>query len=125
MRNLILFVCTIILIGACKKKKDDPNPPGTLNQWDGRSRIEGTMVDHKDPAFVWAGNTYEDRLHTSGTNTDSLVSKDFNLATNKYFTDWNPVSVCCSIITNIPLIYRGDYKHNIPDNYFDDEQLIK
>lgn len=76
MRIFILFICTIILFGACKKKKDDTPPPGNLNQWDGRYRLEGSMVDSHDPAFVWAGNTYEYRLHTSGTNTDSLVSKD-------------------------------------------------
>lgn len=74
MRNLILFVCTFVLITACKKKKDDTTP--NINQWDGRYRVEGSMVDNVEPANVWAGNIYEYRLHTSGTNTDSLVSKD-------------------------------------------------
>ncbi len=76
MRYLILFVCTIAMIGGCKKNKDTTTPPATLNQWDGRYRIEGAMVDNKNPAFVWAGDTYEYSLHTSSTTTDSLVSKD-------------------------------------------------
>lgn len=75
MRNLILFLCTIAAIWACKKN-NDTTPPGALNQWDGRYRMEGTMVDSHNPAFVWAGNIYEYKLYTSGTNTDSLVSND-------------------------------------------------
>ena len=75
MRKLILFVFAIAALGACKKKKDDTTtPPATRNQWDGRYRMEGTMTDHTNPANGWMNNTYEYKLQTSGTNTDSLVS---------------------------------------------------
>lgn len=75
MRNLILFVGLLVLVGACKKRKDDPDPSGTRNQWDARYRIEGTMTDHSNPAYGWMNNTYEYTLQTSSTTSDSLVSK--------------------------------------------------
>lgn len=74
MRNLILFVCVLVLAGACKKKKDDPDPSGTRNQWDALYRIEGTMTDHSNPAYGWMNNTYEYTLQTSSPTSDSLVS---------------------------------------------------
>lgn len=74
MRNLILFVSVLVLVGACKKKKDDLGPSGTRNQWDARYRVEGTMTDHSNPAYGWMNNTYEYTLQTSGPASDSLVS---------------------------------------------------
>jgi hypothetical protein len=74
MRNLILFAGVLLLVGACKKKKDDPAPSGTRNQWDARYRIEGTMTDHSNPAFGWMNNTYEYTLQTSSPTSDSLIS---------------------------------------------------
>ena len=74
MRNVILSVCFLIAVGACKKKKDDTTPTPTRNQWDGKYRMEGTMTDHSNPAFGWKDNSYEYTLQTSGTTSDSLVA---------------------------------------------------
>lgn len=71
MRSLFFILVAFIIMPACKKSKT--TPASTLNQWDGRYRMEGTMTDHTNPAYGWMNNTYEYSLQTSGTNTDSLV----------------------------------------------------
>jgi len=79
MRNLILLLSTILLVVSCKKDKGSNPPPGNLNPWDGRYRIEGTMIDHADPSFEWAGDTYIYSLQTSGANTDSVISENLGM----------------------------------------------
>ncbi|MBL7702410.1 MAG: hypothetical protein JNM14_09175 [Ferruginibacter sp.] len=76
MHSLLFILAAIVIMPACKKSKT--TPASNLNQWDGRYRMEGTMTDHTNPAFGWMNNTYEYSLHTSGTNTDSVVSKTLN-----------------------------------------------
>lgn len=76
MRSLLFILAAIIIMPACKKSKI--TPASTLNQWDARYRMEGTMTDHTNPAFGWMNNTYEYSLHTNSSNTDSLVSKSLN-----------------------------------------------
>jgi len=77
IRSILFIVAAMLMFNACKKSKT--TPASTLNQWDGRYRMEGTMTDHSNPAFVWMNNTYEYSLHTSSANTDSLVSKSLNM----------------------------------------------
>ena len=77
LKNLLLLSVLVITIGACKKKKDDAIS-SDRNQWDGRYRMEGTMTDHSNTAFVWKDNSYEYTLQTSGAATDSLVSNDLS-----------------------------------------------
>lgn len=76
MHSVLFILAAFIIMPACKKSKT--TPASTLNPWDGRYRMEGTMTDHTNPAFGWMNNTYEYSLHTSGPNTDSLVSKTLN-----------------------------------------------
>lgn len=76
MYSLFFILAAFIIMPACKKSTT--TPASTLNQWDGRYRMEGTMTDHSNPAFVWMNNTYEYSLQTSSANTDSLVSKSLN-----------------------------------------------
>lgn len=76
IRSILFILAAIVMLNACKKSKT--TPASTLNQWDARYRMEGTMTDHTNPAFGWMNNTYEYSLHTSGTNTDSLVFKTLN-----------------------------------------------
>lgn len=79
VRILLLLFVIVLTTGACKKKKNDSPPPSsTRNQWDGRYRMEGTMTDHSNAAFVWKDNTYQYTLQTSGTTTDSLVSDNLS-----------------------------------------------
>lgn len=77
IRSLLFILAAFIIMPACKKSKT--TPASTLNQWDARYRMEGTMTDHTNPANGWMNNTYEYSLHTSGTNTDSLVCKALNM----------------------------------------------
>lgn len=77
LRSVFFILVAMLVFNACKKSKT--TAPSTLNQWDGRYRMEGTMTDHSNPAFHWMNNTYEYSLQTSSANTDSLVSKTLNL----------------------------------------------
>lgn len=76
IRSILLILAATVMLHACKKSKTTPT--STLNPWDGKYRMEGTMTDHSNPAFGWMNNTYEYSLQTSGANTDSLVSKSLN-----------------------------------------------
>lgn len=81
--KILKFLIPVAMVAAlmsCKKDKEEtPDPPDpTNNPWDGRYRIEGSMTDMKDPAFVWAGNTYEYRLETNSATQVTLYSKDLN-----------------------------------------------
>jgi len=77
IRSILFVLAAMLMLNACKKSKT--TPASTLNQWDGRYRMEGTMTDHTNPANHWMNNTYEYSLHTSGANTDSLVCKALNM----------------------------------------------
>jgi len=74
IRSILLIMAAIVTLHACKKSKttSPPTPPSGLNPWDGKYRFEGTLTDHKEPAFVWPGNTYEYTLETKST-TQVLV----------------------------------------------------
>jgi hypothetical protein len=80
IRQLLLLSATFVLLYACSKKKDAVNPPSTLNPWDGKYRLEGTLVDAKDPAFVWPGNTYLYNVETLSATQIQLISIDLGFA---------------------------------------------
>lgn len=78
-RFLSFFCAAILLLNACSKSKDDPAQPGN-NPWDARYRMEGTLTDHKEPVYVWPGNTYEYSLETVSATEVKLISKDLAMA---------------------------------------------
>ena len=78
IRLLMLIPVALLLLNSCSKKKDPINP--TLNPYDGKYRIEGTLTDHKDPSFVWPGNTYLYRLETLSPTQIQLISVDLGIA---------------------------------------------
>lgn len=97
IEKIVFFVMIAFVVGACKKTKEDAAT--SRNQWDGRYRLEGTMIDHVNPAFRWKDNTYQYTLQTSGNNTDSLVSNDLgfpgiviaNMANATYYSKFGLV----------------------------------
>ena len=79
MKIHVLILLSALLMFSCKKSKTD-EPPGTLNPWDGKYRLEGTLVDAKDPAFVWPGNTYLYNVETLSATQVQLISIDLGFA---------------------------------------------
>lgn len=95
MKKVLFVLFSSMILFACKKTKDSPNPPGSSrNQWDGRYRLEGTMTDFVNADFRWKDNSYQYTLQSSGTASDSLVSNDLgfpgiviaNLANATYYS---------------------------------------
>jgi hypothetical protein len=81
IRSIILIMAALVTLHACKKSKTTPPaPPNTLNPWDGKYRMEGTLTDHKDAAFVWPGNTYLYDMVTTSPTQIQLISKDLGIA---------------------------------------------
>ncbi len=79
--NRLLFILMVMLsLHSCKKSKTTTPPTSTLNPWDGKYRMEGTLVDAKDPAFVWPGNTYLYDMETLSATQVKVISKDLNIA---------------------------------------------
>ncbi|MFZ1453147.1 MAG: hypothetical protein WAT20_10610 [Ferruginibacter sp.] len=78
MKTLSIFCLSVLIIisGACKKSKTPAAAPGSLSPIDARYRMEGTLTDFKDPAFVWPGNIYEYSLETISLTQVKLISKD-------------------------------------------------
>jgi hypothetical protein len=76
----LLFIVAATLIFSCKKKPDEQPAPSTLNPWDGKYRFEGTLTDHKDPAFVWPGNTYLYNLETMSPTQVKVISVNLGIA---------------------------------------------
>lgn len=74
----ILGLLLIMAASSCKKSKD-ADPASNLSLIDARYRMEGTMTDAKDPAFIWPGNTYEYSLETITLTQVKLISKDLSL----------------------------------------------
>lgn len=58
------------------KKSGTATTSGTLNPWDGRYRMEGTLVDATEPVITWPGDTYEYSVVTTSATQIKLVSKD-------------------------------------------------
>lgn len=83
MKTRLIFCLSALIVlsysYSCKKSKDD-TPASTLSPIDARYRMEGTLTDHKDPTFVWPGDTYEYSLETISTTQVKLISKDLGIA---------------------------------------------
>jgi hypothetical protein len=81
IRAILFILAAIIMLNACKKSKT--TPASTLNPWDGQYRVEGTLVDHKDPAFVWPGSNGDTGLYNMETVSSTqikLISKKLAFA---------------------------------------------
>lgn len=78
-RLILCLTTAIILFCSCKKSKTI-TPTSTLSPIDARYRMEGTLTDHQNPAFVWPGNTYEYSLETISTTQVKLISKDLGFS---------------------------------------------
>lgn len=79
MKTKLLVVAALFTVLCSCSKKDDDNDDTTLNPWDGRYRLEGTLTDHTEPVITWPGNTYEYRLETNSPTQVTLVSKDLGI----------------------------------------------
>lgn len=79
IRYIIFFLAIISAICSCKKSEKE-EPDNNLNPWDGKYRLEGTLTDTKDPAFVWPGNTYLYNLETLSASQVTLISLDLGIA---------------------------------------------
>jgi len=77
IRFIILLSAALLLMVSCKKSK--PTAPTGNNPWDGKYRMEGTLTDHKEPVFVWPGNTYLYNLVTISPTQIKLVSIDLGI----------------------------------------------
>lgn len=78
--NGILLLTVLLLAGAsCKKSKQQETTSG-LNPWDGKYRLEGTLVDNKEPVYVWPGNTYLYNLETLSATQVKLISVNLGIA---------------------------------------------
>ncbi len=73
--RLILCLTALIILSCSCKKSKTTTPASTLSLIDARYRMEGTLTDAKDPAFVWPGNTYEYSLETITLTQVKLISK--------------------------------------------------
>lgn len=73
------FLSLLLISSSCKKSKD-PAPASNLSLIDARYRMEGSMTDAKDPAFVWPGNIYEYSLETITLTQVKMISKDLGLS---------------------------------------------
>jgi hypothetical protein len=80
IRLLIFIPVTLVLLYSCSKKSNTADPPSTLNPWDGKYRMEGTLTDHQNGAFVWPGNTYLYNLETLSATQIKLISIDLGFA---------------------------------------------
>lgn len=78
--RLILFILAATLMLYSCKKSSTAAPASTLNPWDGKYRLEGTLTDAKDPAFVWPGNTYLYNLETLSSTQVKLISINLGFA---------------------------------------------
>ncbi len=79
MKTKLLVVAALFtVLCSCSKKEDDADDT-TINPWDGRYRIEGTLTDHTEPAITWPGNTYEYWLETNSPTQVTLVSKNLGI----------------------------------------------
>jgi hypothetical protein len=78
-RLIFCLMALIVLSCSCKKSKNT-TPSSTLSLIDARYRLEGTLTDAKDPAFVWPGNTYEYSLETITLTQVKLISKNLGFA---------------------------------------------
>jgi hypothetical protein len=79
IRSALFVSAALILLYSCKKN-NSTTPPSTLNPWDGKYRLEGMLVDAKDPAFVWPGNTYLYNVETLSATQIQLTSIDLGFA---------------------------------------------
>ncbi len=77
MRTLLVVLAFATLTISCKKSKDDTS---TTNPLDGKYRMEGTLTDNKDAAYVWPGNTYLYTLETLSPTQVKLMSIDLGIA---------------------------------------------
>jgi len=77
-RLILLVSAAILLLTSCKKSST--TPASTLNPWDGKCRLEGTLTDAKNPAFVWPGNTYLYNVETLSPTQIQLISIDLGIA---------------------------------------------
>lgn len=80
IRSIVFILVTLVMLNACKKSKENTTPPSTLNPWDGKYRMEGTLADAKDPAFMWPGNIYLYNAETLSATQIQLISKDLGFA---------------------------------------------
>jgi hypothetical protein len=76
----LFFISVVMLVSVSCKKSKTTTPASNLNPWDGKYRMEGTMTDYKDPAFVWPGNTYLYDMETVSATQIRVISKDLGIA---------------------------------------------
>ncbi len=79
IRFILIISAALIMLSSCKKSSTTTTP-STLNPWDGKYRLEGTLVDAKDPAFVWPGNIYLYNAETISATQIQLISIDLGIA---------------------------------------------
>jgi len=80
LRLLLLLCITLVLSSSCKKDKEEQEINPNLNPYDGKYRMEGTLTDHKDPSFVWPGDTYIYHVETRSATQIELISVDLGMA---------------------------------------------
>lgn len=79
IRILLFLPAIIVLMNACNKGSDDPQPNNTLAPWDGTYRMTGTLTDHVNPSFVWPGDTFKYDLVTISPTQMKLVARDLKI----------------------------------------------
>lgn len=79
VRIVIILASVLMAMQSCKKS-DNQGQTNNLNVWDGKYRLEGTLNDAKEPAFVWPGNTYLYNLETLSATQVQLISLDLGFA---------------------------------------------
>lgn len=100
MRIRFVVIASIILIlqSSCHKKRSSIGPDNSLNKWDGRYRVEGTLTDVSDPQITWAGS-YEYNLITTSSSQLKMVPKDLGIeghlikhgSSLSYYSQFGPV----------------------------------
>lgn len=74
-----LLIFLVIILFSCKKSGKNEQA-GSLNPWDGKYRLEGTLTDFKDPVYTWPGDTYLYNLETLSSTQVKLISLDLGIA---------------------------------------------
>lgn len=73
--RFLLLVPIISLLFACSSDSKD-GPADTLNPWDGKYRMEGTMTDLENDDFGWAGNTHTYQMETTSSTQIKIIADE-------------------------------------------------
>lgn len=85
VKSLVVLIL-VLSIYSCSKDDNDSSsnndtvPNISLNPWDGKYRVEGTLTDFKDPVYVWPGDSFLYNVETLTANQVKLVSVDLGIA---------------------------------------------